>query len=106
MKWIAIILSVWFLGIAAVPCSDTVDFCYDNQPETVSAATHHHLLDFDEFCSPLCVCSCCGATVTLKLISPDSEILELGPIDGEISSFSPLYLSAYYGNIWQPPKIA
>ncbi|WP_317166442.1 MULTISPECIES: DUF6660 family protein [Flavobacteriaceae] len=58
MKFIAIILSFYFLALNVVPCSDTVSSADDSQVVTVIDIDGDHSQDC-ELCSPFCECHCC-----------------------------------------------
>ncbi len=91
-----------------MPCSDAHNECKkSNTSANYSEETkHNHKNDHNDFCSPFCTCSCCNTVVALnfstfylkksKLVVPNSEKIA-------IKEFS--FISNFYGNIWQPPKI-
>lgn len=61
---------------------------------------HYH----NDFCSPLCVCSCCSTVVEVINNSTDIKM----PIDDQNIqySYSKDFFSLFYSAIWQPPKIS
>ena len=90
--------------MAVLPCSD-YDGCVEKSNHTTTEQHTDHDTN-DLACSPFCCCSCCGASMCVKLYFPEIEWAK--PIFS-VNTFFSLYisiLSNYYGNIWQPPKMS
>lgn len=106
MKVFTIIFSIYILALSIMPCSDAFNDC--NRITTVRESTlaHNHQSDHNDFCSPFCTCSCCSISVY-----PNANFVSFSiakPAVGSkvaypIRDFS--FVSNFYGNIWQPPKI-
>ncbi|WP_081415677.1 MULTISPECIES: DUF6660 family protein [Aquimarina] len=58
MKYFAFILSIYFLALNVVPCSDTGNITDDSQVVTMVDFDGDHDQDC-ELCSPFCQCHCC-----------------------------------------------
>ena len=58
MKLITLILSIYFLALNVVPCSDAGNVKDDSQVVTVIDFDGDHDQDCD-LCSPFCQCHCC-----------------------------------------------
>lgn len=68
MRMLAIILSVYFLGLNFVPCDDNGVTENDNEvlvqlEQSTDAGEHQHNTTGDS-CSPFCQCHCCHVHVT------------------------------------------
>ena len=106
MKFISFFMAIYILVLSAVPCSDMHNDCNESKSKTELAQNHDHQQDQDDECSPFCNCSCCGVFA----LSVDFSIFQLKkPVNFSINkkviirNFS--FVSNFYGNIWQPPKI-
>lgn len=102
MRIIAVILSIVILAFSATTCSDEL---FGHAPDaggyslSDAGAPHQEHVDF---CSPLCACGCCAASV----------ILPMGyriPVQADLSNF--VYSEAPAGivsdvpnTVWQPPQ--
>ncbi|WP_339652554.1 DUF6660 family protein [uncultured Maribacter sp.] len=58
MKTIAFILSIYFLALNFVPCSDSANALDETQKVSVSDFNGDHDQEC-ELCSPFCQCHCC-----------------------------------------------
>ncbi|PHQ29630.1 hypothetical protein CJ305_08815 [Leeuwenhoekiella nanhaiensis] len=69
MKFLAIILSFYFLALNVVPCSDSANNEIDSQVVTVIDFDGEHDQDC-ELCSPFCQCHCCHVhTINFGLVA-------------------------------------
>lgn len=77
MKFLVIILSVYFLGLNFIPCDDAV--VYDGQEEfsvVLDADQDHQESDGQDECPPFCQCHCCHvhviqfSTITFEVLEP------------------------------------
>ncbi|MES2732448.1 MAG: DUF6660 family protein [Bacteroidota bacterium] len=100
MKWFAVVFSLYLIGMSCIPCTD----------EVVTMASQSISLPIDcadtlpDFCSPLCVCSCCGVHVTLT--SPIVVASRLSfTQDGDLPGYQQPIIDELPCVIWQPPKI-
>jgi len=106
MKWFTIIWAIYLMVLSIVPCSDAHNRCNTSKTIAASEQSHQHSQDNDDVCAPFCHCSCCS--LSIAIINPDffngNKPLAAYPAEKVfIRDFS--FLSNYYGNIWQPPKI-
>ncbi|TXH21148.1 MAG: hypothetical protein E6Q95_04325 [Chitinophagaceae bacterium] len=105
MKWFATILCLYLSVLLVYPCSDSTMDCTKIVQDSTETA-HHHNGKTNDSCTPFCFCSCCSIQIsayhfnystlgipTKKYYSPLNVIEEIK------------FISNYYGNIWQPPKI-
>ena len=106
MKFFAYIMAFYILVLSVVPCSDVHNDCKDKKSKTELTQNHDHKQDKDDHCSPFCTCTCCATSV----VAIDFTLFQIKkPTDFTISqkvairNFS--FLSNFFGNIWQPPKI-
>ena len=106
MKFFTIIFSIYILALSAIPCNDAHNDCKSNTEITDSSQSHNHRSDHNDGCSPFCACPCCGVSANLKF-TPFSfkvaTIIAVSKLTFPKRDFT--FVSNYYGNIWQPPKI-
>jgi len=89
--------------LTVLPCAD-VHSEKDTMPATMEQAADHHEHDND-LCTPFCVCTCCGTSVTnVFYTSIFSDIVPASSQDFPVYVSS--FISEVYFNIWQPPKIS
>lgn len=106
MKVFAFFMAIYILVLSAVPCSDVHNECNDKNSKTGLTQNHDHQQDKDDNCSPFCICTCCSASVVFL----DFALFQI-KIPNEFSITEKLtirnfsFVSNYFGNIWQPPKI-
>ena len=108
MKIFAIIFGIYFLGLTTMPCTDAFHDCQNKTNNSfITGQTNKHQPGSSDNCSPFCLCSCCNATTTFKIT--DNKIL-LTVLPFLPKSITPVkdvnFVSEFYGNIWQPPKIS
>lgn len=114
MKWLVIIWTVYLAAISMLPCSDYNNRCGDSplpaQTTTTPATAtteHDHNRDSDDSCTPFCHCSCCSISIAvtdIKII-PQLETVPSFFLSKKLFWNNDSFISAYSGNIWQPPKI-
>ncbi|MEN2412404.1 DUF6660 family protein [Flavobacterium mesophilum] len=107
MKWIAVFLSIYLMALSNLPCADMeVNSALHKTAQFSSEANHSHDKDND-LCSPFCACNCCGAQVLSYL---SATVFEFPKTYHQISiplpSYNSVFISDFYGSIWQPPQIA
>ena len=91
---------IFFAGF--VPCADGAVV---NENHSAQIATNHQPsapLDAD-FCSPFCICSCCGSFVFTPTLYP---IVEIKPCyNNKKEAFLRADISSISLPIWQPPQL-
>lgn len=100
MRLLSLILSIYVLILAGVPCSD---FCQDDHAN-LKEVIHHDADAHGELCSPFCMCSCCRANMVFFAfeafnISKPSAYNPVNPVFDQTAVFS------FSLPVWQPPKI-
>ena len=107
MRYFTFIFSLYLLVLTGVPCADmpihegeNTDFqlvaTHDDTP------SHLHL----DVCSPFCVCTCCQVLVdsfSFNTFTIEAPIETIHP--HSLPLYTEVWVSAYYGNIWTPPKV-
>ncbi|MEN2401168.1 DUF6660 family protein [Flavobacterium sp. MC2016-06] len=106
MKWITIILSIYLIALSNMPCADMEVNSIVHQTAQFSSESHSHDKDND-LCSPFCACNCCGA----QILSYQSSIsynfpIVYNAISVAVPDYKSVFISNFYGSIWQPPQIA
>jgi hypothetical protein len=92
--------------LSVIPCSDVQNECNDTKPNQEMAHNHDHQQDKDDNCSPFCICACCGTSVTVIEFFPLSlQVPVFFPTAPKVALRNFFFVSNFYGNIWQPPKI-
>lgn len=67
MKWLSVILSVYFLGLTMITCTDpyAMVMIVDNIETLMAEGDHFHDSEKFDDCSPLCACHCCQINITI-----------------------------------------
>jgi hypothetical protein len=110
MRIIAFILSIFVLSMAIMPCEDGMDDAiFENTSQShFDDQSHNHAQDKEDGCTPFCICTCCGTNIVLNFSFPPliSEINQCFLSEKvKINFYNTTFISDFYGNIWQPPKI-
>jgi hypothetical protein len=103
VKFGSIILALIILLLSVIPCSDGQNL-EDKNPEKISA-NHNHQEDSDDSCSTICICNCCGMSITYEPLGSFNLTIN-SKISTEImSSYQSLYRFDFHSSIWQPPQV-
>ncbi|MFC4389669.1 DUF6660 family protein [Flavobacterium quisquiliarum] len=107
MKWIAIIMSIYLMALSNMPCADMeVNSAMHKTAQFASEDNHSHDKDND-LCSPFCACNCCGAQVLSYQTPANFEFpAPYNLISIPLPTYQSVFISDFYGSIWQPPQIA
>jgi hypothetical protein len=106
MRTVSFLAIAYMFLMLAWPCQDV--FAVREGIKSIESPSLSRLEpceDGEEFCSPFCICSCCGLAVTYHTapitVSPD-------PIDKATDlidlNYGTLWLRTYSRSVWQPPK--
>lgn len=107
MRGFAIIFSIYFFALSVAPCND-LKFCNKDVAEISHVSSDSHCPNHNEesdFCSPFCICTCCGHTALSFIQTPIFENTTF-KIIGKVPVHSIDFISEVYVNIWQPPKLS
>jgi len=90
--------------MAMTPCSDGVT-CESELSEKTST-THDHSQDEDDYCTPFCVCLCCGTTFVIEkeYLCPSTSYLIQKKLD--IGYKKSLYRFDFIHSVWHPPNFS
>lgn len=102
MKVLAVILSIYFLGLNVVPCSDTAPTQDDTQTEVVSTQDIDHEHQDSDDCTPFCQCHCCHVH-TLDIRTAAFEPIDLAISDHIFLHFDSLGEDIPH-TLLQPPR--
>ncbi|WP_289658728.1 DUF6660 family protein [Flavobacterium panacagri] len=107
MKWIAIVMSIYLMALSNMPCADMeVNSAMHKTAQFASEDNHSHDKDND-LCSPFCACNCCGAQVLSYQTPVNFEFpAPYNLISIPLPTYQSVFISDFYGSIWQPPQIA
>lgn len=100
MKWLLYILSCYIVLLSCIPCND---YQAVNNGVAVQLSTSHDHETQPDYCSPLCVCSCCNVQATPAAAVAVYFIAQRVMIDYPVLPLNPL--PSLPGAIWQPPQL-
>ncbi|MUH36011.1 hypothetical protein D9O36_09175 [Zobellia amurskyensis] len=101
MRLFAIILSVYFLALNVVPCSDA-DIVTDNQVTVAADNGVDHGHASSDLCSPFCMCHCCHThtvNFTIFTFEPFQPLIS----QEELAHFDSLGKDIFL-DLLQPPR--
>lgn len=106
MKYLAFIFTIYLMGMMVLPCSDAYNECTPTTQANVKVTDNHsHGTDENDNCSPFCNCSCCHTIVDAKFAAQYSVATKPSFKETKFIFTNQRFVSNYYGNIWQPPKL-
>jgi len=107
VKWLNIILSIYLVALASMPCADMNEnsAAHDAIAHESNHGGHSHDKDND-LCSPFCACNCCGVQIMsyFPTISYDFPLVS-AVIKTKEPFYRSVFASDFFGSIWQPPQI-
>jgi len=106
VKFFAFLLSLFFLVLTVVPCSDTAELLGDNVCMVQDIHLEQGQDTHADLCTPFCVCNCCGMSMSvsqIKKLLPEKNLLLLKT---DITESMYDYSILFSAGIWQPPKIS
>lgn len=105
MKSFALIFAVYFFVLSILPCGDTKEVQYEQYVTEMTqqpVEEHNHI----DFCSPFCVCSCCGVNFSTQFLAIQQIEIHVNQLKIPLVETKLIpFFSSYYASIWQPPKI-
>ncbi|WP_291910622.1 DUF6660 family protein [Chitinophaga sp. CB10] len=102
MKILVYIFSLYLLALSCIPCNDALAAVPGMPLTAVSSAPAEQHSDHVDFCSPLCVCSCCNVQLMTvshwqyAVIHPQQQYL--------YPHYTVAIPTAGSRAIWQPPR--
>ncbi|PLK44889.1 DUF6660 family protein [Emticicia sp. TH156] len=109
MKIFSVILALYVLTLSFLPCGDIEDCTETGIDKILFSQTDHSSHQEDaEYCSPFCICACCGTNISFNFYIPFLETEN--PIffyeqNSKIAYRNDFSFSNFYANIWQPPRL-
>ncbi|MFK7904810.1 MAG: DUF6660 family protein [Chitinophagales bacterium] len=103
MKILSIILSLFFLTLSVLPCTDAHSCESDNDME--SHLQHDHSEDEQDDCPPFCLCICCGITFTTENLEVSCETAPSVQNQAYKSRYSFNYAFSFTSSVWHPPSL-
>ena len=106
MKWFATVLCVYLSILVVIPCSDTSLECSNTIEQTTTETAHNHNGKTNDSCTPFCFCSCCSLQISAYYFNHSELGITIQKYTTPQNIIQDIrFISNYYGNIWQPPKI-
>ncbi len=103
MKFLTVILSITILLLSTKPCSDGQNF--EDQHQDELSINHNHQEDSDDSCPSICICSCCGMSITYESFVTFNFFEYCKISTNLITTYPPIYKFDFHSNIWQPPQV-
>ena len=103
MKLIRAILSIWMLCMFTMPCNDAVA---QEAISYISTDIDHDEDSHEDFCSPFCVCQCCGTIVTSTDIIFYSYTFKYTSFNTHLFSYKNEYFMNVNNSVWHPPTLS
>lgn|SRR5690606_19512031 len=111
MKVLYHILAVYMTALLLLPCADIVEKDRWQSPTHSKVRDHdtshdHDQSDKEDFCSPFCLCKCCGMVggIVLQRSVHNLAKAETFDLSKPGAHYLSIFQSRYFGTIWQPPK--
>lgn len=106
MKLIAFVLSLILFTMVALPCTDSMFTC-TNENNTVELHQTHqeHSHETHDECTPLCTCNCCGTSITIPLLITFKE-RTIKIYDTNRFFYTYNYHYKFAKGLWHPPNIS
>src|SRR5690606_11160086 len=111
MKVFSSIMALYMMVLFIIPCADMYEkdlhLNHDHSTEISHQDTHDHT-ETQDFCTPFCLCGCCGIVSGVVL---QWNVFDIGKAKTFDLSTKPkiyyksVFIPRYFGEIWQPPKI-
>ncbi|MFB6457980.1 DUF6660 family protein [Chitinophaga sp. Hz27] len=102
MKLFVYIFSIYIVLLSCLPCNDAAAVNDQLKQELVHSTDTDHPHSQPDFCSPLCICSCCNVQVMPVTIHT------YVPYHISSSHIFPSFQSDLYTarsmDVWQPPR--
>lgn len=97
------------MAVLILPCADafeTNDFQQHKHSEHLTEKETQDQNKETDFCSPFCLCHCCGVVsgVVLQKHVFSLEKVKIFDLTKPEIFYNPIFISRYLGEIWQPPK--
>lgn len=105
MKYFIVLFVIYLTGMMVLPCSDAFNECNTAKIQLRSSYDHSHNTDSNDNCSPFCNCNCCHTMVDASFLLQPSTLESPFIISKKYPLIHEGFVSNYYGNIWQPPKV-
>ena len=103
MKWLALLVSMYILSLASMPCVDEPNHvCTKHQEHSTQNDTQQNN-NLPNTCSPFCVCACCNVSVVVSFYFVNTIPSRL--VQNAYIPFYENITSRFNVSIWQPPKI-
>ncbi|MEQ9441080.1 MAG: hypothetical protein RIG62_18700 [Cyclobacteriaceae bacterium] len=102
---LAQLLACYLVILTLYPCGDDViEAIYASQPTVSATHTHSGSEPATDFCSPLCLCTCCGVSVQLAEVHPFEMFEETRQILDKFSALTVSSPLSFPKAIFHPPK--
>jgi len=104
VKIFVFLFSVYLLVLPGVSCAETL-VCADETTQLIQAENHEEHQEED--CGSFCNCSCCVHIVSVNYQQNVLEVKKTVLVNSRVFFYCDVTIpSNYFGNIWQPPRLA
>lgn len=96
------------ITFSGMPCGDAFAVSEKSHATTqIVDDSSHEKSHHSDSCSPFCVCNCCHVASCLIYGPFTHEYIQITPITKNLpQEYSTVFISNFYGCIWQPPQLA
>lgn len=111
MKFSSILLSIVLIVLSCLPCADAESNAEPKSDAKLVVDNHadHSKEQNTDFCSPFCICNCCGAQILNFTPSVAFTISEVQFPEYSTKTnilYKAHFASMFSGSIWQPPQLS
>jgi hypothetical protein len=103
MRLLLILFAAYLTGLALVPCQDDTD-CIATEVHAGDA--EHEEQHNEDFCTPFCICACCGVT---RSAPPAAALVAIAPAAPPSVHVQPAFVPRWTATLYtkrdaQPPR--
>lgn len=104
MRFITFIMALFILSLSCIPCADEVVSAMSGHEKSQVAQQDGQHPKHTDYCSPLCICACCG-TVSFVSVAANVECPVI-PVPRSFVVFDTSSLQDLPIPVWQPPQLS
>lgn len=106
MKILNLLLCICILVLSCLTCEDVTELRVNEQVKfSINSLNKNQNHANTDSCSPLCTCNCCGQPLVFSLKFTEIKDFKSALNNRSVSVYKQNFISGFYQNIWQPPKL-